>query len=65
MIVFDFDFNGFVTKMIDFEQKLIRYFKAFFLENYTDTEFRLANAIYGLRFGDRQLCVPYLDSYSL
>ena len=49
MIVFDFDHNGFVAKMIDFEQKLNRFSRAFFLANHTDRENRLANAIYGLR----------------
>ena len=59
MIVFDFDFNGFVTKMLDFEQKLNRFSRAFFLASHTDRENRLANAFHVLRFteGLSRVCV--------
>jgi len=52
MIVFDFDFNGFVTKTIDFEQKLNRSSRAFSLVNHTDRENRLVNAFHTFRFAE-------------
>jgi hypothetical protein len=61
MIVFDFDFNGFVTQTIDFEQKLNRSSRAFFLANHTDRENRLANAFHTLRFTEGLFQVSILN----